>query len=858
MEKPIPTRIDKETDPQGSDLEYRVIFETALDGMEIIDAETGRIVLANQAAAKIFGFGSPEEMTGVNPLDCIPMQDRERISHMIAENMFEKDLHEVMELRAVTREGKQIWLSALGVRTEHRGKLAGLVSFRDITTHKLMKEQLRASAEQNRLLIENASEGIGVIQDGMVEFINHSLLELTKYSEQEMRSRPFIEFVHPDDQQMAAEHHVKRLGGENVPHTCSFRIIDRNGHTKWLEVNAVPFAWEGRPAILDFVNDITERKAAEDALRESEKRYRLLADNVSDVIWVTDLNLRLTYTSPSIRHLLGYSVEEAMALKFEEVLTPASAEVGRNALAVALATRKEDLLAPQTLEIEMKRKDGSTVWAESTHRFVWGQDGQPFEVLGVLREITERKQAEEALRDSERRYRLLADNVSDVIWVTDLNLRPAYVSPSVTRLLGYSTEEVFSLTVEGVLTPVSFEAAQTALSRAMVLEKESHGQLSESFPLLEVEMVHKDGSTVWTESTLSFIYDSGDRPVAIMGVLRDIRERKKAEKALRESEVRFRNLVEATSDWVWEVDRDGVYSYVSPKVSDILGYEDKEVLGKTPFDFMPPEEARRVAKLFGSIVAEERPFVFLENTALHKDGHAVILETNGVPFFDHDGALLGYRGIDRDISERKQVAGLLEESIRKIERTVEASIQSISYTMETRDPYTAGHQRRVTQLACAIGREMGLSDTQIAGIRVAGLVHDIGKISVPTEILSKPGPLTGVEMAMIKAHPKVGYDILKNIEFQWPVAWTTLQHHERMDGSGYPSGISGNEILLEARILAVSDVVEAMSSHRPYRPALGIDKALDEISRGGGTLYDPDVVHACLMAFAKSGFMFEE
>ncbi len=723
MEKPIPTRIDKETDPQGSDLEYRVIFETALDGMEIIDAETGRIVLANQAAAKIFGFGSPEEMTGVNPLDCIPIQDRERISRMIAENMFEKDLHEVMELRAVTREGKQIWLSALGVRTEHRGKLAGLVSFRDITTHKLMKEQLRASAEQNRLLIENASEGIGVIQDGMVKFINHSLLELTKYSDQEMRSRPFIEFVHPDDQQMAVEHHLMRLGGENVPHICSFRIIDRNGHTKWLEVNAVPFAWEGRPAILGFVNDITERKAAEDALRESEKRYRLLAENVSDVLWVTDMDLRLTYLSPSVMHLLGYSAEEAMALKFEEVLTPASSKVGRNALAVALATRKEALLAPQTLEVEMKRKDGSTVWAESTHRFIWDQDGQPFKVLGVLR---------------------------------------------------------------------------------------------------------------------------------------DIRERKKAEKALRESEVRFRNLVEATSDWVWEVDRNGVYSYVSPKVSDILGYEDKEVLGKTPFDFMPPEEARRVAKLFGSIVAEERPFAFLENTALHKDGHAVILETNGVPFFDHDGALLGYRGIDRDISERKQVAGLLEESIRKIERTVEASIQSISYTMETRDPYTAGHQRRVTQLACAIGREMGLSDTQIAGIRVAGLVHDIGKISVPTEILSKPGPLTGVEMAMIKAHPKVGYDILKNIEFQWPVAWTTLQHHERMDGSGYPSGISGNEILLEARILAVSDVVEAMSSHRPYRPAIGIDKALDEVSRGGGTLFDPDVVHACLMAFAKSGFRFEE
>jgi putative nucleotidyltransferase with HDIG domain len=200
----------------------------------------------------------------------------------------------------------------------------------------------------------------------------------------------------------------------------------------------------------------------------------------------------------------------------------------------------------------------------------------------------------------------------------------------------------------------------------------------------------------------------------------------------------------------------------------------------------------------------------------------------------------------------------LEQSLKQLSRTMEATIQAISTTIEARDPYTAGHQRRVTQLAGVIARDMNLPGAQIAGIRVAGLLHDIGKISIPTEILSKPGQLTDVEMSMIRTHPKVGYDILRSIEFEWPVAQIVLQHHERLDGSGYPSGIRGDEILLEARILAVADVVEAMSSHRPYRPAVGVDKALEEITRGEGIVYDPRVVRACVEVFTKRAFEFEE
>jgi putative nucleotidyltransferase with HDIG domain len=187
---------------------------------------------------------------------------------------------------------------------------------------------------------------------------------------------------------------------------------------------------------------------------------------------------------------------------------------------------------------------------------------------------------------------------------------------------------------------------------------------------------------------------------------------------------------------------------------------------------------------------------------------------------------------------------------------MESTIEAITTTIETRDPYTTGHQMRVTDLACAMAKIMEVPPTQIEGIRVAGLLHDIGKIAIPTEILSKPGKLNEVEYEMIKTHAKVGYNILKKIEFPWPVARTVLQHHERWNGSGYPHGIRSEDILLEARILAVADVMEAMSSHRPYRPSIGADKALDEISQNRGILYDPAVADACITAFTQAGFRF--
>ena len=213
-----------------------------------------------------------------------------------------------------------------------------------------------------------------------------------------------------------------------------------------------------------------------------------------------------------------------------------------------------------------------------------------------------------------------------------------------------------------------------------------------------------------------------------------------------------------------------------------------------------------------------------------------------------------HENLEKLILERTDA---LKNTTNDLQKAVYGIIEAMGLTVETRDSYTAGHQRRVAEIAGAIAIETGLSEHQVEGVRIAGLIHDIGKISVPAEILSKPGKITEHEFGIIKSHPKVGYDILRKINFPWPISQIVLQHHERMDGSGYPQGLSGKAILLEARIMAVADVVEAMSSHRPYRPALGIDKALEEISKNREMLYDPEVVDACLMLFKDKGFKFK-
>jgi len=327
--------------------------------------------------------------------------------------------------------------------------------------------------------------------------------------------------------------------------------------------------------------------------------------------------------------------------------------------------------------------------------------------------------------------------------------------------------------------------------------------------------------------------------------------------ALEESEARLRAIFEAAEHVSFimidhTASKDRILEF-SPGAELMLGYHRREVIGQSPSVLHLPGDLILPPQLEDPLREKERGFT-RELTLTRKYGETLPTLFTTYPIFNGNGHITGTLIVSVDISERKKAERELQNSMERWRMALEGSIHAMALAVEMRDPYTAGHQQRVADLAGAIAEEMGLAENRIYGLRMGGVIHDIGKIAIPAEILTKPGRLTNTEFDLIKTHSKVGYDILKNIEFPWPIAQIVLQHHERMDRSGYPVGLSGEQILLEAKILGVADVVEAMASHRPYRPALGIEAALEEVSRNRGILYDGEVVDACLKLFREKHF----
>jgi PAS domain S-box-containing protein/putative nucleotidyltransferase with HDIG domain len=327
------------------------------------------------------------------------------------------------------------------------------------------------------------------------------------------------------------------------------------------------------------------------------------------------------------------------------------------------------------------------------------------------------------------------------------------------------------------------------------------------------------------------------------------RQKKEAENLLKI--IQF--AVDHAGDEVYLIDPSGKFAYVNAKAGQSLGYTGEELLKMDVFGIDP--SFNKGKWLLNWEELRQRGSFTVETSHRTRDGKLVPKEMT-LNYIQFEGKSFNC-AFARDIRERKKTEEQLKESNEKLRKYLEGTIHSLVMAVEMRDPYTAGHQKRVSKLACAIAKDMGFSQEAVEGVNMACFIHDLGKISVPSEILNKPGKLTDFEFGIIKTHPQAGYDILKEIEFPSPVAQAVYQHHERLNGSGYPRGLSGEQIILEARILAVADVVEAMASHRPYRPGMGITQALEEINRNKGTLYDPKVVNTCLHLFVDKDFKFE-
>lgn len=625
--------------------------------------------------------------------------------------------------------------------------------------------------------------------------------------------------------------------------------------------------------------------SAEDLRRQIEmahQEWMAALDAVKDPIFLHDSEFRILRANRAYQQCAGLPFKQIIGRPYFEIFP------------------KSDGPLPGCMRAQETGKDGEEeeiVLEGRTYRsraFPVCSDGDEY-LYSVhnLEDVTERKQMELALKDEVLRSRQLMESSRDGIAVINMQHQILEANARFAEMLGYTAEELLSLHTW------DFDAVMTEADI-----RTNFQNLSSISATIETRHRRKDGSEYDVEISISGTM-LGDDPVAFT-VCRDITERKQHELALQRSNRALRTISAGNEVLIHAIKEDQLLQEMCDVAVHVGGYRmawlgyacddaDKtiELMAQACFGEQCPilsplgwDENKRAVCVAGRAIIsgklkvlqdiqsdpEENPwrenalrYGFASCIALPlMDGNhafgALVLFDDKKNVFDADEVRV-LEEMSGDLAfgiQTLRVKAAHREHEQRLQTNMLQTVEAIASIVEMRDPYTSGHQARVAGIAKEIARQMGLSEDQLQAIHLAGLVHDLGKIRIPAEILSKPSRLNDIEYSLIKMHPQAGYDILKGIDFSWPIAEMVLQHHERMDGSGYPRGLKGEEILPGARILVVADVVEAMSSHRPYRPGLGIDAALVEINQGRGTQYDPQVVDACVALFRERNYVIAD
>jgi len=751
---------------QVSETRYRRLFETAQDGILLLDAKTGEITDVNPFLLDLLGYPY-DEIAGKKLWDIGPFVDR-----ATAKQAFEtlrKDRYiRYEDLPLQTATGTRVQVEFVSNVYPVDGRDVIQCNVRDITQR---KEAKRGEEMEKGLALAVGELGtwkLDLVTGKAKRSLRHEQIFGYPALLSEWTYEMFLSHVVAEDRGAVAESFGKALSSKtDWDFTC--RIRREDGEVRWIWAKGEPeFNERNEPvALFGVVQDITERKQAEAALADSELKYRQVVNNASQAILVVQ-GARIVFLNPMASTMIGYSREEVMARPFTEFIHPDD----RDMVVERHTSRMKGVDVPPVYGFRIVRQDGAVRWVE-LNAVLMDWQAEPAS-LNFLSDITERRSAEvehERLLDRQ----LVLNRIT-------LSLGASTSLKSTLRTLRSEVRSL--LDADGFF--VSRYHKDTGLITALFIVDEGVERDVSTFPSIPLA---EEGKGMQSQ-----VLRAG-RPLNVPNWIE--RER--------------------TMQTVYHIESDGSLAPAPP--------EDER------------EECTKSALLV-PMMLEGEPVGVLQVQSNRLNAYS-----------DEDVALLA--GVANVAAVSIQSALLLEEVRHGLEGTIEA----LARTTEMRDPYTAGHQQRVSQLACAIAEKMELTEKTVDGVRVSGLLHDVGKVSIPAEILSKPGGLTPLEFSLVKEHVRIGFEILKRTVFPWPVAETVLQHHERLDGSGYPSGLKGEAISLGARILAVADVVEAMASHRPYRPALGMEAALTEIRNHKGKLYDSDVVEACVQLFAD-GFEF--
>ena len=688
---------------------YQALIENSIDAIVIIDSD-GMIRYQSPSFGRMLDIQFDDK----DPFEYVHPEDLPKATELF-EKMLSSGPDEIIHytVRAFHNDGSLRDLEVIGQNLIDNPTVNGiLVTIHDITDRIQAEQALQESEERYRLIAENIADVIYLMDKNLnLIYVSPSVMSLRGYSADEVLSGDLMNAMPPDSQQHVTEVFERLLKsvekGLDWSEKFEVEVNHKNGHTIWTEGTFSPF-YDLEGQLIGFMGtmrDISERKQADQALKESEERYRLLAENASDVIWTMNMDLEFTYISPAIVRQRGFTVEEAMTHKVQDIMTPESFDFVAKELGRELAMEREGKGDPRrikTVELDYICKDGSTVPVELTATFLRDNNGKATGILGMTRDISERKQAEQAIRESEERYRLLAENVTDVIWIMDLNLKYSYLSPSVQRLRGFTVEEAMSQTIEESLTPESLEAAMNLLSEELAIEETEEKEKSR-VGTLELEMTCKDGSTVITETTATFLRDDTGQATGILGVSRDITERKKADESLRKSEEYFRSLTQSISDVIVVLNGDLSIKYKSPTfdtINPVHGgsqlYESsssqqqlQEIINKhlndisnewsidgNLYNFIHPEDIPMAAKVLSKIMENPKEPVHIEIRGNYQDDSWHSYEVIAKNLLD-DPTIEGILVTFRDITDRKSAEEATKEAEKRYQAIFDNRLQMV-------------------------------------------------------------------------------------------------------------------------------------------------------------------------------------
>jgi PAS domain S-box-containing protein len=586
--------------------------------------------------------------------------------------------------------------------------------------------------------------------------------------------------------------------------------------------------------VLHALEDISERNRREADLLRREQHFSMLFHEAPLGYQSLDEEGRLMEVNKMWLATLGYDRSEVIGRWFGEFLAPEFVDGFRQRF--PLFKERGSIHS----EFEMLRKDGARRLIAFEGRIGHRADGSFKQTHCILSDVTEPRRAELALQESEQRYRDMVENSPIGMFQSTLAGKVAFCNPALARIFGYDTAEDMLETVNE--TSAGEKLWVDSSERARII---AQIQSTTGWRTFDVRLRQSDEAVMECQLVLGCRNDLNGES-HLYGFVQDFTAERKAYRELEKDATLLEEAEELAKLGCWEWDLSTNLTRYSAGWQRIYGVQRDEFSLDESLRLIHPHDRGIVNEAIATVRESGSLYHARYRIVRRDDGQVRHVEGFGRPVRDREGAITHVYGASLDVTEEVEAREELAARERRLQQALDGMVAALGATIEIRDPYTAGHERRVAELAVRIAEGLGWDDRDVLALRTAAQVHDIGKIGIPAEILTKPSRLSEMEFAIVRGHPRAAYDILATIDFDLPIAGIVLQHHERLDGSGYPEGLAGEEILPAARVLAVADTVEAMISHRPYRAALPLIAAREELLGGSGVRYDPVVVAACL------------